>query len=112
MLGVSQRFLLVCYQLYCSCFQAVKNLVFGAKVIHRFQLSGKVTSDMSVNHIDNQTSVTGVDGCDDDVGHPQGGTPPTESDKGLSWLIGRLSKLAKFEASHHPKVAQKVCFTN
>ena len=75
----------------------MKNLVFGAKVIHRFQLSGKVPSDSAIpltkDHSDEGT---------------QGGTTSTESSRGLSWLIGRLARLARFEAGHHPKDSQKV----
>ncbi len=62
--------------------QAVKNLVFCAKVLHRFS-----------THTDHTPSVR------------EEGTPA----KDLSWLIGQLSKLARFEAGHHPKQSRKVC---
>lgn len=87
----------------------MKNLVFGAKVIHRFQLSGKVPSDVAIplirDHSGDQTSGASLNGCDEGA---RGETTPTESSRDLSWLIGRLSRLARFEAGHHPKDSQKV----
>ena len=68
--------------------QAVKNLVFCAKVLHRFQLAGSIDS--------RKEDYTNSDnGCH---------TNPRD----LAWLIAQFARLARFEAGHHPKQSQKV----
>ena len=92
----------------------MKNLVFLAKVLRRLQIAGKisaaVTSSMDEStELDVETDV----GCpaprtdgDSEAATEQGRTEPPVKD--LNWLIDRMSRLARYEAGHHPKESMKV----
>lgn len=76
--------------------QAVKNLVFLAKVLHRLDHAGRLLTSAAEEE----------DGSsfERDGGRGQGSEFVKRD---LEWLITRLSRLAKFEAAHHPKESKK-----
>ena len=72
------------------CFpQAVKNLVFLAKVLHGLEIAERIS--------DSKEQAT-----------PKQHTLDSDEVKDLNWLVGRLSRLARFEAGYHPKESMKV----
>lgn len=87
----------------------MKNLVFGAKVIHRFQLSGTAVSDVNGLLTKGSQGDESIETATGDHGDSLlQKAPAPESSRDLSWLINRLSRLARFEAGHHTKEARKV----
>ena len=91
--------------------------MFLAKVLHRLQLSGKllIGEDESLDQASHQELNTDADlntGCDPEDGQINlASRDTTEHVRNLSWLIQRLSRLAKYEAGHHPKESLKVTVT-
>ena len=77
----------------------MKNLVFLAKVLHRLDHAGRLLTSAAEEE--------GGSSFERDGGRGQGSEFVKRD---LEWLITRLSRLAKFEAAHHPKESKKVSF--
>ena len=96
--------------------QTVKNLVFLAKVLHRLQIAGKIsvaaTSSMDESterdldaDADRRFDTDSRTDGDSEIDTEQQKMEPV---KDLNWLINRMSRLARYEAGHHPKESMKV----
>ena len=80
----SDRLLMNLYLNYLT--QSVKNLVFLGKVLHRCGVAGVLQPEEE----------------------EEGGDSDGHRVRDLKWLVERLSRLARFEAAHHPKESIKV----
>lgn len=85
--------------------QSVKNLVFLGKVLHQLHTSRAGTSEPAGgDHGELNGEGHGELGAAGVVGDEEDG----ERRRDLFWLINRMSRLAKYEAAHHPKETMKV----
>ena len=86
----------------CSCVhfpQAVKNLVFLAKTLHRLMEADHMTHHVTTS-VQCSDEVNGDDGCH--------GYDVRNVCRDLHWLVGRMTRLARNEAGKHPQQSLKV----
>lgn len=100
----------------------MKNQVFLARALHGLMEGGHVTSDddhvTTSGHVTSDQSVTeGGDetetnsGDDDTVDSHHRGDSSTAGRRlvrDLHWLVGRMARLASYEAGRHPQQSLKV----
>lgn len=81
----------------------MKNLVFLGKVLHRLGLGGHMTAVAET-----PGPVVHGGGGEGEGGSSEGRGrhPPRVRD--LHWLVGRMARLASFEAGRHPQESLKV----